>query len=127
MQRHYGMHRAIVFQSFGVEPPGRLKGQPLAVLEKGMRLYRELTARLDMWDGQTPPDTWIRGQLRLMATHAPAPARRPPTPAELDALAGLPSALLSSEEEAALAAIKAGSAEDDPHAWPGDPGAEKDW
>jgi hypothetical protein len=76
-RKHHGMHKAIVFHSFGLESPGQIQGQPDAILDKGMPLYRELTARLPGWDGQMHPDAWIAEQLRLIATHTLLPGTVP--------------------------------------------------
>jgi ERF superfamily protein len=67
--KHAGMHKAIFLSCFALDKPEKIKEQSLETFERGMPLYRRLTAALPTWHRNvTPsPDAWIREQERLFA------------------------------------------------------------
>jgi hypothetical protein len=68
--KHAGMHKAIFFHCFGIEKPETIKEQSLETFEKGIALYRHLTAQLITWDRSVRPGIWIAEHELFLATQA---------------------------------------------------------
>lgn len=82
--KHAGMHKAIFSSCFALDKPELIKEQSLETFERGLPLYRRLTAALGTWDRKaTPsPDAWIGAQERRFAEEhdAATDAFRAPEP-----------------------------------------------